>query len=652
VLHGDEIGLFWEEHVKIKEPKPVIIKEPVILKPYQARAPLVYQPFTDEELEKYKGTVLVYDTETFSNLFLVAFKHLLTGHVLTMTLPFEQNKLAWILKNYITVGFNSFRYDLPLTWCAIEHQDSKVLKWLSNELFAGLWRDEAARRFNFDLPRTGHVDLIEVCPLRGSLKLYGARLHAKRIQDVPWANQQKLEDWQIPITIDYCVNDLDNTELLFNNLTEQLNLRQALSLEYKQDLMSKSDAQIAEAVIGAEIRKLKGRYPSKTKPRPGTIHHFKAPANLVFKTEYMQGVLKAIEQAEFEIDSYGYLVRPKEITNFEVKIGNSSYRMGIGGLHSSEHSVALVADAEHAIIDRDVAGYYPSIILQCQLYPKNLGSDFLTVYRNLVARRLAAKRAKNLAVSENLKVTVNGTFGKTGSPHSILYAPEVVIQILLGGQLYLLMLIEALELAGIQVVSANTDGFVMRCPKLLEDTMIQLIKAWEQATGFETEETRYKAIYVRDVNAYLAIKEDGSAKGKNVFYDPWRGGTNAKDQYWRFQKNPTCQICVEAVELFITKGTSLRDTIEKCHDITRFVAVKNVTGGAHYDGHYLGHVVRWYYAKDAPHTINYINSNRIVADSNGAKPLMDLPSVFPEDVDYDRYVQRCEDMLREMAYQK
>jgi hypothetical protein len=271
------------------------------------------------------------------------------------------------------------------------------------------------------------------------------------------------------------------------------------------------------------------------------------------------------------------------------------------------------------------------------------------VYRDLVTRRLAAKKAKNLAVSENLKVTVNGTFGKTGSPHSILYAPEVVVQILLGGQLYLLMLIESLELAGIPVVSANTDGFVMRCHRTLEATMMQVIQDWEIKTGFKTEESRYQAIYARDVNAYLGILADGSVKGKNIFYDPWHG-ESAKDKYWRFQKNPTAQICVQAVTEYITNRVPLRDTIEACSDITRFVVVRNVTGGAHWDGHYLGKVVRWYFAREVEFTINYINSNRIVADSEGARPMMDLPDQFPQDVDFDRYVKRAEDMLREMAY--
>lgn len=653
MLRGDEIGLFWEEQIIIKEPKPVVAKEPVVLKPYVARAPLHYEPLTDEELEQYAGTTLIFDTESFSNLFVVAFKHVNSQHVLTMQLPFDIDKMIWILENYTVVGFNSFKYDWPLLCGSFVHHDTDTLKMMSTELIHGMWGTEVARRYGFELikPRR-HIDLIEVCPLRGSLKLYGARLHAKRIQDVPWADQYKLEDWQIPVTVDYCINDLDNTELLFKNLTEQLMLRHSLSREYNQDLLSRSDAQIAEAVIGIEIKKIKGRTPKRSNFTPGKIYRFQTPANLMFQTDYMRDILRTVEGAEFVIDGNGYLVRPKEISELKVTIGEAVYRMGIGGLHSSEHCSSYVADDNHIIADRDVSGYYPAIALQCQLYPKSLGRDFLTVYRNLVERRLAAKKAKNLAVSENLKVTVNGTFGKTGSPHSILYAPDVIIQILLGGQLYLLMLIEALELAGIKVISANTDGVAMYCPVEMEQVMQDTIADWERRTGFETEEARYRAIYSRDVNAYLAVRTDGKVKGKNIFYDPWRAGTNAKDLYWRFQKNPTCQVCVEAVERYITDKVPVRQTIESCSDITRFIAVKNVTGGAHWDGHYLGKVVRWYYAKDVPHTINYINSNRIVADSEGARPLMDLPEEFPPDVDLDRYVQRCEDMLREMAFTK
>src|SRR5581483_9571364 len=139
----------------------------------------------------------------------------------------------------------------------------------------------------------------------------------------------------------------------------------------------------------------------------------------------------------------------------------------------------------------------PRIILNCRLAPEHLGDNFLKVYNGIVERRLKAKREKNIAVSENLKVTINGTFGKTGSPHSILYAPEVMIHILLGGQLYLLMLIEALELAGVAVASANTDGILMHCARNKIEAMQAVVKEWETVTGFETEGTRYRAFYAR-----------------------------------------------------------------------------------------------------------------------------------------------------------
>lgn len=62
------------------------------------------------------------------------------------------------------------------------------------------------------------------------------------------------------------------------------------------------------------------------------------------------------------------------------------------------------------------------------------------------------------------KIVLNGTFGKLGSKYSFLYSPNLMIQVTITGQLALLMLIEALEAAGISVVSANTDGIVSRCP--------------------------------------------------------------------------------------------------------------------------------------------------------------------------------------------
>ena len=83
---------------------------------------------------------------------------------------------------------------------------------------------------------------------------------------------------------------------------------------------------------------------------------------------------------------------PKPIAELKINIGESTYQMGIGGLHSCEEKQAVYADEDHVLVDRDVASYYPQIILNQRLYPKHLGEGFLDVYRNLVTQRLAAKK--------------------------------------------------------------------------------------------------------------------------------------------------------------------------------------------------------------------------------------------------------------------
>ena len=56
----------------------------------------------------------------------------------------------------------------------------------------------------------------------------------------------------------------------------------------------------------------------------------------------------------------------------------------------------------------------------------------------------------------------------------------------------------------------------------------------------------------------------------------------------------------------IGKDIPIEETILNCKDITRFVCVRNVKGGAHKDSYYLGKVIRWAYFKNEIGTINYI----------------------------------------------
>lgn len=619
--------------------------EPLQLKKGRQTAllPIPYEPperrfASDHSIMSFApGDDVVCDTETFWNYGLIAFKHLGSQAYFYEEYPFNIERLNYILFKFRIIGFNFKPYDLHIIRAALRGDSLESLKTLSDDIILrGEYRKPAFVPIN-------NIDLIEVAPLQGSLKLYAARLHCQTLQEMPVDPHSELTEQEKINTRNYCFNDLDCTELLFNELKEQIKLREQLGAEYGQDLRSKSDAQIAETVLNSELKRINGRWPTKGEPQDGYTFRYQVPPWLRFQTEPLQRALAAIEAATFRLLPNGSPALPAEIEALHIALGLSVYRLGIGGLHSTEKSAAHMPAAGERLLDRDVASYYPFIILNLGLYPKHLGPSFLKVYRTIVERRLEAKRQGNKTVSETLKIVINGSFGKLGQPFSTLYSPDLLIQVTVTGQLALLMLIEAFEHVGIPVVSGNTDGIVFRCRKEQEPLAAQIVEWWQRETGFETEETEYKATFSRDVNNYIAVKLDGSIKHKGVYSE--RGSAlNSK-----LSKNPETLILSDAVSAFLTKGTPVAETIANCKDIRRFLAVRNVKGGACKDGFYFGKVVRWYYAKGERGAITYVMNGNMVPKTEGAKPLMQL-GPFPNDIDYEWYEKKATEILYDLGY--
>lgn len=613
-------------------------------------------------------------------------------------------EIRQILSGYRIITFNGINYDFPILTLALTGASNNTLKEASDWIIMQNMRwFEFEKHWSVQIDKTiDHIDLIEVAFGQGSLKLYGGRLHSKKLQDLPIEPSAMISPPQRLLLSDYCGNDLTTTCDLATHLQPQLALREVLTAQYGVDVRSKSDAQIAETVIRKELGKIIGYVPAGQPFEYGASFRYKAPAFIRFTTPQLQHLLADIVEADFVVGASGAPIEPEALEKRAVAIGRSVYRLGIGGLHSSEQSTAHVADDDTLLLDRDVASYYPAIILNCGLFPEHLTVEFLKVYRSIFERRLAAKRGGDKVTADVLKIVLNGSFGKFGSMYSRLYSPNLLIQVTITGQLALLMLIEWLESRGISVVSANTDGIVIKCKRSQKDTLDTVVKMWEQRTGFETEETLYKALYSRDVNNYLALKATGGAKGKGAF-----GPVS-------ISKNPTNAICNDAVAAFLEHGTPIEKTIRQCTDIRKFVTVRTVKGGAikvtrtnfddgltpgmmkayllavgwqqavpgalkvarfarpvddaqftveaayrehcgHDEYEYIGKVVRWYYAEGESGALHYKTTNTSgnrnkVPNSDGARPLMELPDEFPDDVDHGWYIAEARSILKDIGW--
>lgn len=668
----DTKGMFWDDEKRPRPPPqakpkrtppPRTWEEPGYL-PGLAEALAFNVPvMSDAELEAafWNHERLVFDCECYGNYFLAAFKSLTTGkiaYVESYTTPagiivstLDTRKLHWLMHSFLTVGFYSLGYDVPMCTVAIAGANTYMLKEVSDAMImrgerpSDVLKVRKLRRLKID-----HIDIQEVTPLRVSLKTYGGRLHCRRLQDLPFPPATILTPEQMAIVRLYCCNDLETTADTYGAVADAIKLREKLSIEYRVDIRSKSDPQVAETIISEELQHLTGKRPTGRQVPEGWLFRYKVPPYLQYRSRTMQNLLAQVHITDFMVDHNGYTGIPDQLEKADIRMGGMAYTIGLGGLHSTEESAGHVTDLHFKLLDWDVTSFYPLIILTLGLFPLQLGPIFLEVFRKLVELRIRAKKNGDKLTAESLKIAINGIFGKLGSPYSILYSPELLIQVTLTGQLVLLMLIERLEWEGISIVSANTDGVTAKCPRHLEARAKQIVAQWEQDTGFTTELSEYLRLNSRDVNNYIAIKPDGTTKGKGVYANPWVDGGDSKKKYERLSKNPQNSICVDAIEALFVKGVPIETTINACTDPSKFCNVRNVKGGAVKDGTYLGKVIRWYYAQGEAGQIIYALNGNAVPRSQGARPLMDMPKALPLDLDRAWYINEAYSMLVDIGY--
>lgn len=651
--------------------------------------------------------VVPMDTECYPNYWLCnvgeqAFQ-LFDGH------PLDTIGLRRALTTSTLRTFNGNHYDIPMISLALTGADNATL-WNATKAIieGGLMPWEFEREFAITILAVDTVDLMNVAPGVGSLKAYGGKMHMRKLQDLPIDVGSRIDLFDRPVVREYCFNDCETTDALGEAMSAQVKLREDMSVEYGIDLRSKSDAQIAEAAMKATLP----FEPVVPTIAVGATFCYRPPSWMKFRTQYMQDIFAFLCRNSFAINPSGgispgcdnvfvdwgkdslrldhhgrFSKRPAGWQHQLVRIGDTTYAMGIGGLHSTESRRTIVVPAGYRLLDRDVASYYPSLILETGIAPSQIGPVFQDIYRGWYDRRLEAKHSGNKKVANSLKTLLNGTFGKLGSKFSIFYAPSELIQVTLTGQLALLMLIETLECSGIKVVSANTDGIVM----MLRDDQMPAYTAciawWEQTTGFETEETEYRLLASRDVNSYVAIGVDGKVKTKGAYAPPEPGPSG-----W---PNPTTQVCVDAVCAYLKHGTPVEQTILGCTDVRQFVTIRDVKGGAVWsskqiavddwvlirdvgtaknlwsaagdptttverksrprprmvwiENERLGRIARWYYATGDTGPIRYRTSGATVPKSEGCKPLMTLPDTLPLDVNYIWYFTEAYSLLADLG---
>lgn len=350
--------------------------------------------------------VAFYDTECYPNYWLLKFK--VNLYVYSYSLRFGQTftiqqrqEIQRLFEIFTTISFNGNNYDVPMICAAMQGLDPTQLRMINDRIIL-----EKVKPWELGLPEwkpADHIDIIEVAPGTGSQKQYAGRIHQKRIWDLPYPVDTMLTDEQIDTVDLYCENDLADLLGLYEALKPQLDQREGLGARYGLDLRSKSDAQLAEAVLKYRCEQALGRKLYKPDINWYLQFKYQVPAYIQYTLPQLQRALEIVRNSTFGIrppasmriegfETGKCIVMPVDLEGLTIKINNTTYKLGVGGIHSQEEKAVHLSDDVTVLRDIDVAAYYPSLILNSGAWPPALGETFLKEYGAIKDERILTKK--------------------------------------------------------------------------------------------------------------------------------------------------------------------------------------------------------------------------------------------------------------------
>lgn len=501
------------------------------------------------------------------------------------------------------------------------------------------------------------VDLHQVTNRKAGLKEYECRMGLPTVAESPAAFDQPVTEVQIPEILRYNLVDVNATSYLLEKNTELVELRHTLSEQYALGtrIYSMGDAKIAEHFVLTALERKTGTEPrtlrnlaqnspnnrAKQFPVAGLL-----PYSVNFTTPVFQQLFETLKAGSIQRQSNGALELDTELPGNQAVVNGLTLNFGRGGLHSDDEPGVFTSDDMAEIWDVDVTSYYPGMMIAYGIRPHHVLPAFTDELRKLRDQRVAAKKAGDKITSEALKIVINSVFGKLGDLYSPLRDDYACMQVTIGGQILLLLLIEAVQVAGATVLSANTDGLLLRVPVDKAAAIYAALRSWETTTSLALEEKAYKTVARRDVNNYIAIASEPDKKGNLDIKS--KGCFNAD------ATKLSGRIVPLAVQEHLRTSLPIETIIANHGNAADFLYYQRSQSDGHFEraGQQLPRTVRWYASADEAAPIERVSptgARATIPNAHRTAIAIELPSGFTRadlpGLDVQHYVTQSQKLL-------
>lgn len=559
-------------------------------------------------------TVLVYDIESFPNLFTCSILNSENNKLITYEISEDRNDLGKIvmlfqLKEFYFCGFNNRSYDdVIINYLIIKFDDLRYkpifeLTWLIKSMSDKIIKEPVANWVDYK-----HAYLFNSFDLMTMSFSAKNRVGLKELEvTMGFPNVMEYEgDFSKNVpkelkdkVIEYNQNDVLATGELLNLKKNDIELRLKLNEKYKINVLSKDNVN-----MGMEI--LKKEYLEKTNKTWDDIKDLKTPCQLVafkniifdfiqYTTPPLQKLLEKLKKVTIDPNNKDF----REV--FE--IGGVVHNISLGGLHSINNAEIIIPDDDELLLDYDVNSYYPSCLIANKLYPNHLKIDFVPIYKGVWDIRMKAKDDKDLFLADAFKYAINGLSGNLQSQYSWTYDPELVVKLRINCQLMILMLIEKFDLLGAKIVQSNTDGILIKIKKSLLPEIEKAKDEWCKLTKLSMSKEEFERFYQYDVNNYIGVKKGFKEtkdpeliKKKGFFVDETNLG-----------KGMSPKVIAKSLINYFVYNISPEETLKEDKDIRDYLTYQRVSRDfiVEYNGEKALHINRFYMSTNGGILIKY-----------------------------------------------
>lgn len=446
----------------------------------------------------------------------------------------NKQELEQLYKNYkedIWIAYNGRNYDQYILKAILLGFNPKMVNdWIIVKKRKG-W--EFSSLFN-----KIHLNLYDTMPnppvgLKTLEAFMGKSIHET---SVPFDIDRKLTPKEIEETIKYCRYDVLNTIDVFirrkNEFDSQMSLVKAFGLPLSH--LGKTQAQLAAIILGAKKKKLKDEW------------NIRLPENVQLG--------KYSHVGEWFLDKDNHDLDAK----LETMICGVQHTVAWGGIHAGLSKQRITCSSDEVIFDVDVDQLYPTLMIEYGLLSRAVEKP--EKFQNVLNTSLELKRAGKKKEREPYKRICNITYGAEGDKFNAMYDPLHRNLVCVFGQVFIIDLLDKVEDI-IELLNSNTDGIFVRIKRKNVAEFKRRVHEWEQRTHLHMSYDEFKCMWSKDVNNYVAIRENGTYHAKGAYVKE----LNDLDY--------DLPIVNTALKNYMIHGIPVKQTVLNCSDLRQFQKV-------------------------------------------------------------------------------